>query len=175
VGPYLSTQSVLDIDPRMVQILGSATPLYVPNVQLRSGTTTQFQGAVAGVIGYRARIALDNGVTDRDGVYLAANYRYLHGMRYENDRLSLSLDTDSAGLLTVSPRTPAPVTLDRWSSTAGQGRAFDLGVGAVLGGWSVDLGANGVGNRIDWRDLTNVNYTLGNPFQGNSTFLERPV
>ena len=59
------------------------------------------------------------GVTDRDGIYLAANYRYLHGMRYEDDRLGLTLETDGAGLLTQSVRSPVPITLDRWSSTSG--------------------------------------------------------
>ena len=44
----------------------------------------------------------------------------------------------------------------------------------MLGGWSADVGANGIGNRIDWRDLTNVRYVLGNPFLGNSTFQEQP-
>ena len=48
----------------------------------------------------------------RDGLYVAFNYNYLHGFRYENVDTALRLDTDGTGLLTINAAggTPAAVT-----------------------------------------------------------------
>ena len=69
--------------------------------QLTAQNTTQGQLAMAIAGGYRGRFALAVGVgrgTEREGLYVAANYNYLHGFRYEDFDFRLRMDTDSAGL-----------------------------------------------------------------------------
>ena len=66
--------------------------------------------------------------SDRDGLYLAANFNYLYGLRYDAVDLGLRLDTDSTGLVTQSPAT-APLVLDR--TTSSRGRGFDVDFASV--------------------------------------------
>ena len=169
-GPYLSMQSDVSIDQQLIDILGAPSPLYLPNAQIRLSNADRGQMALAITGGYRGRFALPNGTSDRDGIYLAANYNYLRGFRYEDVNLALRLDTDRTGLLTLNPLLPSPLVVSRDNATKGTGRAVDLGVGAVVGPWEVGFGVNGVGNRIDWTGVERTTYTLGNPFLGNATF-----
>jgi hypothetical protein len=107
-----------------------------------------------------------------DGLYLAANYNYLRGLRYQDFGVTVRLDTDASGLLTFVPSRPPPVAVARQSSTSGQGFAIDLAVGAVLDHVEVGFSANGLGNRIEWTDVDRTTYTLPNLLSGNATFLE---
>jgi hypothetical protein len=171
-GPYMSMQTDVAIDQRLIDILGSPSPLYVPNAQIRVGNASRGQMAMAITGGYRGRFALPAGTSDRDGIYVAANYNFLRGFRYEDVNLALRLDTDGAGLLTYNPLLPSPLAVTRDNASSGLGRALDFGVGAVVDRWEVGFGVNGVANRITWTGVQRSTYSLGNPFLGDSTFLE---
>jgi hypothetical protein len=115
--------------------------------------------AIAG--GYRGRFAWPSGVgagSEREGLYLAANYNYLHGFRYEDIDFRLRMDTDPLGLLTVNPLLPSPLFVSRTNAESGRGMAVDVGVGAVVNNWELGFGANGLGNRINWTDVERTTY-----------------
>lgn len=171
-GPYVSMQNDANFDQQLIDILGSPSPIYIPNTQMRIGSATRGQMALAITGGYRGRFALPAGTSDRDGIYVAANYNYLHGFRYEDVNLALRLDTDATGMLTYSPFLPTPLLVTRENATSGTGRALDFGVGAVVNRWETGFGVNGVANRIDWTQVERTTYSLGNPFLGDSDFAE---
>ncbi|HEY3092255.1 MAG TPA: hypothetical protein VGJ52_04125 [Vicinamibacterales bacterium] len=171
-GPYLAMQTDVNFDQPLIDVLGSPTDLYVANAQMHLGSATRGQMAMAITGGYRGRFALPSSSSDRDGVYVAANYNYLHGFRYEDVDLALRLDTDRTGLLTVNPFLPSPLVVARENATSGTGRAIDLGVGLVMNRWETGFGVNGVANRITWTNVERTTYALGNPFLGHSTFVE---
>ena len=104
--------------------------------------------------GSRLRPASDSG-TDREGIYVAANYNHLHGLRYQDLDFRLRMDTDSVGLVTLNPNPalPPPLFISRTSADSGTGMAIDVGVGAVINNWELGFGANGIGNFIDWTDV----------------------
>ena len=170
-GPYLSMRAVAAIDPRVVDILASDDPLRFPNTQYLLGSDLQGQFAMAITGGYRARFDVGSG-SDRDGLYVAADYNYLHGFRYENADAALRLDTDAAGLLTINPFLPSPLAIVRTSAESGTGFAIDVGVAAVLNGVEVGFGVNGIANRINWTDVEQTTYLLGNLFLGQDDFVE---
>ena len=156
VGPYISARTNLEIDKGLTDILGSATPLYIPNRDLWIANQATGQLALAVTGGYRARFALpgqrSEGKTSRNGIYVGVNYHYLRGFRYEDTDLTIRFDTDADGLVTVDPQTD-PVILEYRNSRSGNGFAFDFGIGAVVNHWEFGFGANGIGNRINWNDL----------------------
>jgi hypothetical protein len=171
-GPYVSMQTDVNFDQQLIDILGSPSPMYIPNTQMRIGSATRGQMALAITGGYRGRFALPARTSDRDGIYVAANYNYLHGFRYEDVSMALRLDTDATGLLTYSPFLPTPLLVTRDNATSGTGRALDFGVGAVVNRWETGFGVNGVANRIDWTQVERTTYSLDNPFLGDSDFAE---
>ncbi len=171
-GPYMAMQTDVSIDQQLINILSSPSPLYIPNTQIRLGDATRGQMAMAVTGGYRGRFALPAGTSDRDGIYVAANYNFLRGFRYEDVSLALRLDTDRTGLLTINPLLPSPLVVTRYNAWSGIGRALDFGVGAVVDRWEVGFGVNGVANRINWTGVEQTTYSLGNPFLGDSNFLE---
>jgi hypothetical protein len=171
-GPYLAMQTDVLIDQQLIDILGAASPVYIPNTQIRLGNTTRGQMALAITGGYRGRFPLASATSDRDGIYVAANYNFLRGFGYEDVNLALRLDTNPAGLLTVNRLLPAPLLVTRSAASSGTGRALDFGVGAVVNRWEVGFGINGVANRINWTGVERTTYALGNPFLGDSDFVE---
>lgn len=166
-GPYFAMQTDVSFDQQLIDILGSETDVYVPNAQMPMGSTTRGQIAMAIVGGYRGRFALAGGTSDRDGVYLAANYNFLHGFRYEDVNLALRLDTDRTGLLTINPLLPSPVIVTRDNADSGTGHALDVGIGLVMNGWETGFGINGIANRINWTDVQRTTYSLNNLFAGS--------
>ena len=108
-----------------------------------------------------------------DGLYIGANYHYLHGFRYENFEPDARLDTNAQGLLTINPSLGLPVTITRSTSTEGRGFAVDVGVAAVIGPWEAGVGVNGIANRIDWRDVERTDYALDSLFTGGE-FVDLP-
>jgi len=171
-GPYLAMQTDVSFDQPLIDALGSPTDIYLRNAQMRLTTATRGQMAMAITGGYRGRYALPSSSSDRDGVYLAANYNYLHGFRYEDVNLALRLDTDAAGLLTINPSLPAPLIVTRDNATNGTGRAIDVGVGVVMNRWETGFGVNGIANRINWTNVERTTYSLANPLFGDSDFAE---
>jgi hypothetical protein len=171
-GPYLAMQTDVNFDQQLIDVLGAPTDMYLPNAQLTLGSATRGQMAMAITGGYRGRFALASGASDRDGIYVAANYNYLRGFRYEDVDLGLRLDTDRSGLLTVNPFLPSPLVVTRDNATTGTGRALDFGVGVVMNRWETGFGVNGVANRINWTNVERTTYSLGNPFLGESDFVE---
>jgi len=163
-GPYFSMASESQIDPALINMLAGAAPAYVPNARFTIRSLTESQMALAVTGGYRGRIALA-GRNEVDGLYVAANYHYLRGFRFDRFDLDTRFDTDGAGLVTVLPAT-APVSIDRVNSQSGHGFALDVGAAVALGGWTFGFGANGIANRIDWEELERHRYTLQSLFTG---------
>jgi hypothetical protein len=170
-GPYLSMRTAATIDPRVVDILESDTPLRFSNTRYDLGSDTFGQIAMAITGGYRGRFAAGTG-SDRDGIYVAADYNYLHGFRYEQVDAALRLDTDGAGILTINPLLPTPLQIVRTTAESGTGFAIDVGVAAVINGFEVGFGINGIANRINWDQVEQRTYLLGNLFLGQDDFIE---
>jgi hypothetical protein len=174
-GPYISMRTAPVIDERLIAILSEGPAVYVPNAQLTASDATQGQIAMSITGGYRGRFAWPAGVgagTEREGLYVGANYRYLHGFRYEDFDFSLRLDTNSAGLLTLNPALPPPLLVTRKSAESGTGMAIDLGVGAVIDRWEFGFGINGIANRIEWTDVEQTPYFHSNLFLGEGDLTE---
>ena len=174
-GPYISMRTASAIDESLTRILSVGEPVYLPNTTLNALNTTQGQFALAIAGGYRGRFAWAPGVgggTDREGLYLAANYNYLHGFRYEDIDFRLRMDTDGAGLLTVNPLLPPPLFVTRTSAESGAGMAIDVGVGAVVNNWEFGFGANGLANRIEWSDVERTSYFHANLLTGDGDLTE---
>jgi hypothetical protein len=173
-GPYLALRTALDVDPRLVNLLASATDVYIPNARLQLANATRGELALAFTGGYRGRYNLPLGSTAEalDGIYLAVDYNYLRGVHLEQVDASLALDTDAAGLLAVNLSAPPPVVLQRQHASSGHGLAVDVAAAVVVGGWQFGMSARGVGNRIDWSSSERLTYTLGNVFIGDSRFGE---
>ncbi|HET9191647.1 MAG TPA: hypothetical protein VFO21_02145 [Vicinamibacterales bacterium] len=171
-GPYLSMRALGTIDDRVIDILASEDPLRFPNTQYRLESNTQGQIAMAITGGYRGRFEIANPGSDRDGIYAAVNFNYLRGFRYEAADADLRLDTDGAGLLTINPLLPSPLAIVRTAADSGRGFAIDVGVAAVLNGFEVGFGVNGIANRINWTNAEQTTYLLGNLFLGQDDFVE---
>jgi hypothetical protein len=176
-GPYMAIRTTTNFDPQLTSLLASATPVVLRNAQLPVTNANDGQFAIAITGGYRGRMAWSPGIgsgSEREGLYLAANYNYLHGMRYENINLALRFDTDQNGLLTLVPNRPSPLIIDRREGTSGSGFSIDVGIGAVVDRWEVGFGVTGIANRIEWDDVMQTRYSLPNILSGNSDFIESP-
>jgi hypothetical protein len=157
-GPYLSLGTNLNFDQNLINIFSSATNVYMPNTTFLIGDDTTGQAALSITGGYRAKFPLPGGWQQssgggkRDGVYIAANYHYLHGLHYDTADLQMQFDTDSQGMVTLAPTT-TPIVVDRTTSHSGRGFALDLATTIAVGHWEFGMGVDGIGNRIDWSDL----------------------
>ena len=173
-GPYVALRAGLSTDDQLTSILGSASPVYIPNARLVLGGESELQAAMAVTLGYRGKFSWPEGFgagTPRDGLYVALNYNLLRGLLYESVNTSLRLDTDGAGLLTLNPFLPSPLMAQREHSSSGRGMAIDFGVGAVLGKWEYGVGVNGLANHIVWSGTQQTTYTLGNLLSGSANFV----
>lgn len=173
-GPYFATQTTTTVDERLRTLLASETPVVVANTDFRIDNATANQMALSVIGGYRARFALPGTSSERSGVYVAANYRYLYGFLYEDFGLGLRLDTDRAGLVMVNPTT-APLEITRLHASSGRGVAIDVGVGAVLDRIEFGFGANGIANRIDWKNVDRRRYTIQSLVTGGDFLESLPI
>ena len=176
-GPYLSMRIDSGIDDRLTQMLGADERVYFPNAQLTTRNATLGQAALAITGGYRGRFAWPSGVglgTEREGLYVAANYHYLHGFRYEDVDFQLRMDADRDGLLTLDPFLSPPLLITRTNASSGTGMAVDAGVGAVVNHWELGFGVNGIGNRIDWTDVERTMYFHANLLTGSGDLIKTP-
>ena len=82
-GPVLLDVYVGRDRSALAAVFASPTPVYMPNTSyyMSNDTLSQFALAVTG--GYRARISRAGG-GELDGLYIGANYHYLHGFGYEH-------------------------------------------------------------------------------------------
>jgi hypothetical protein len=164
-GPYFSVQTEAQIDPALVDVLASPTPTFRPNTTFQLGALTAEQMALAITGGYRGRISLPNRAAETDGVYVAANYHYLRGFRYDRFDIATRLDTDVAGMLTARPGTTG-VSIGRLASSSGNGFAIDLGTAVALDQWTFGFGASGLANRLEWDEMERARYSLQSLFGG---------
>jgi hypothetical protein len=109
----------------------------------------------------------------RDGVYLAANYRYLRGFMYLQPDVAVRFDSDSQGLLTINPTT-TPIEIADLEGDKGTGRAVDVGVQVVRDRWEGGVGVNGIANQIDWTELTLKRFTQTSLLNGGD-FIEQTI
>ena len=175
-GPYFALKTDNRFDDDLVDILDSTDDVYIPNANLfvTSQTTPQFALALTG--GYRARIAgpsLSALGSDRNGIYLAANYHYLFGFRYEDYNMAIRFDTDGQGLVTVAPTT-LPLAIGRHTSSRGRGMAVDVGTVLVVDRWDFGFGINGIGNQITWTGVEREGFFLESLVDGGS-FIQVPL
>ncbi len=175
-GPYLSVDTTLNIDQQLIDILSSDVALSFPNTTFNIGTLFSEQLALATTFGYRARVGLPGGAnqSDRDGLYLAIDYHYLYGFRYDDIDFDLQFDTEPSGLPLIFPNpgfvtllpTTTPLVIDRLSSTSGRGFAIDVAVSGVSDRWEVGGDVRGIANRMTWTDFEGERLQLGSLLQG---------
>jgi hypothetical protein len=158
-GPYLSIGTTLSFDQQLLDIFSSSTDVYLPNTTFSIADTTSGQAAMSITGGYRARVSVPGFEGSKDGVYIAADYNYLHGIHYDSADLDVRFDTDSQGLVTLAPTT-SPIVIDRTMSRKGRGFAIDLATAVIKGPWEVGGSVDGIGNHINWNEMTARQYVL---------------
>jgi hypothetical protein len=177
-GPYLSARTSFNVDENLRQILASNTDVRLANSSFGLTDTSSGQGAISLTLGYRGHIPLpgDVGVSSapaREGIYFSADYHHLLGLRYDSADMAFRFDTDSSGLVTLSPTT-IPAVIDHSYSNSGRGFALDMALGVVANRWSFGFGANGIANRMDWKDVAREQWTVQNLLAG-ADFSNRPL
>lgn len=169
-GPYLSLGTSLGFDNDLIGLLAGSADTYAPNTTYAIDNQTDTQAAMAFTGGYRMKLPVPGGNTSRDGIYLAANYNQLYGIRYEEFDLAIQLETDANGLLDTNN----PVVVDRLYSSNGKGRSLDFAAAFVINGWDFTGSIEGLGNHMDWRDLGAKRYSLADVTSG-AGFTETPL
>ena len=177
-GPYFAFNTALGVDPKLTDILSSATAKYYPNSTFQIVDGSAVQLALSITFGYRARLAFpgesaSGGGPNRDGIYVAFNYRYLKGFQYLQPDTTVRFDTDGQGFVAINPAT-TPLNINDLQATSGKGRAVDVGIEVVRDHFEVGVGFNGIGNQIDWTDLTLKRFTLTSLTQG-SDFVQQTL
>jgi hypothetical protein len=167
-GPYLAARARADVESELVSVLNSPVDTYRPAASLgiSGGETNQLAVAITG--GYRARFPFfsqDGTAAGRNGMYAAANFHYLQGLRFDEFAANLQFETDSFGLVSPAPQTP-PFAIDWRTSSHGRGMALDAGVAFVVNRWDFGVGVGGVGNRITWTQIERHHVSLSNLFGG---------
>jgi hypothetical protein len=176
-GPYLTASTNLAIDPSLLANWSGASNGIPTSASLYFDNLTQSQAAVSVTGGYRGRYgspkvlkSKDGG--DNDGVYVSANYHYIHGLHYDSDVSNARFDTDTAGLIALTVPAQPPVVVDRTWSNSGTGRAVDFGTNLVMGPWDFNVSANGVGNQIVWDNPVHSQYALSFLLNGMNSGLD---
>jgi len=172
-GPYFSMRTAADIDEDLIDILSSDVDVYRPNDRFNIAIFSRDQMAAALTGGYRGRYPVAALTGERDGVYVALDYNFLLGFRYEDFDTVLRLDTDSQGLLTFNPFAGLPLVFERDRSSSGRGQAFDVGVGVVADRVEAGFGVKGIANRIEWTGIERTTHSLASLFTG-AAFIESP-
>ncbi len=168
-GPYLAARAFAVFDSELVEVLNGSGDRYIPAATLGIGGGETDQLALSITGGYRARFPVfvqDGAEAGRNGMYVAANYHYLHGVRFDDFNAKLQLETDSVGLVSSTPQGP-PFTLEWQTSSKGRGLALDFGVTFVRNRWDFGVGVSGVANRINWSKITRHHVALVSLLDGN--------
>ncbi len=168
-GPYISLQTDVHFDPKLISILSSPVNVAVPaNTTLTATNNALEQAAVAITGGYRAKFAFPPSHSVRDGLYVALNLNYLYGLRADTADLNLRILTDAAGLVAISPANLVPLTINHMNSNHGRGFSADAGFEVISHGWEFGFGADGIANRINWSNNHLKQFTMANLFTGAS-------
>ena len=168
-GPYLAARAFALFDSELTRVLNGSGDEYIPAATLGVGGGETDQLALSITGGYRARFPMfvqDNAEAGRNGMYVAANYHYLHGLRFDDFNAQLQLKTDSAGLVSSTPQAP-PFMLEWQTSSTGRGMALDFGVTFVRNRWDFGAGVSGVANRINWSKIRRHEVALVSLLNGN--------
>ena len=173
-GPYLAADAHAEFDSELVSVMNSEVDTYVPDASfgIGGGETDQLALAITG--GYRARFPLfsqdgTGAAAGRNGMYVAANFHYLLGLRLDDFNATLQFDTDSLGLVSPNPPT-RPFAIDWHTSSKGHGMALDVGVAFAVNRWDFGFGVGGIANRITWSQIKRHNVSLLS-FFGNTEFV----
>jgi hypothetical protein len=167
-GPYLAARAHAEFENGLVNLLSSPVDTYIPDASLGIGGGETSQLAIAITGGYRARFPLFSGegaAAGRNGLYVAANYHYLQGVRLDDISANLQLDTDSFGLVLPNPPS-SPFDLEWNTSSTGRGMAVDVGAAMVVGRWDFGFGVGGIANRINWTQIERHHVSLLSFFGG---------
>ena len=167
-GPYLAARAHADFGAELVNLLESPVDSYLPAASLGIGGGETDQLALAITGGYRARFPFfsqQGTAAGRNGIYVAANYNYLRGLRLDDVSASLQFETDPNGLVLPNPPT-TPFDLDWNTSSTGRGMAVDVGTTFVVNRWDFGFGVGGIANRINWRDIERHRVSLVSFFGG---------
>ena len=167
-GPYLGALAHAEFESELVSLLNSPVDTYFPSAGfgIGGGETDQLALAITG--GYRARFpyfSREGAGAGRNGMYVAANFHYLYGLRFDEFTANLQFETDPIGLLLPNPTTP-PFSLDWHTSSKGHGMAIDAGVEFVVNRWDFGFGMGGIANRINWTQIERHNVSLQSLFGG---------
>ena len=154
-GPYYGSTANVETTDELVNLLNSPVQTYVPGASMgiSGGEISQLALAITG--GYRARFPFfvrQGTASSRNGMYVAANFHYLQGLRLDTFDATLQFETDSLGLVVPQPSTP-PFNLEWETSSSGHGMAADVGVAFVVNRWDFGFGVGGIGNHITWTDI----------------------
>ena len=150
-------------------ILNASGNRYIPAATFGLAGGERHQLAVAITGGYHARFpmfAQDGEGARRNGMYVAANYHHLWGLRMDDFDARLQLETDSAGLISPHPQAP-PFRLGWQASRDGRGLAMDFGVAFVRNRWDFGVGVGGVANRLTWSEIERHEVGLVSLHDGN--------
>jgi hypothetical protein len=173
-GPYLSMGTAFKIDDGLLNVLAGQTSS-LPNTSLSISNTTTGQGAASFTVGYRAQFVRKNQAQGLGGkkIYVASDYHYIHGLRYDTADMKFKFDTDASGLLTDNSTGDAAV-VDHFYSSSGRGHAVDVAAGATSSHWQVAVAANGIGNRIEWTGVRAERLLLDSLLHGGS-YVKQPL
>ena len=167
-GPYLAARAHAEFASELVNLLESPVDSYLPaaNPGISGGETDQLALAITG--GYRARFPFfsqEGTAAGRNGIYVAANYHYLQGLRLDDISANLQFETDSFGLVLPNPLT-SPFDLEWHTSSSGRGMAVDAGVAFAVNRWDFGFGVGGIANRINWTQIKRHHVSLLSFFGG---------
>jgi len=167
-GPYLAARAHAEAESELVNLLNSPVDRYFPDAGfgIGGGETDQLAAAITG--GYRARFpyfSQKGAAAGRNGMYVAANFHYLQGLRLDAFDANLQFETDLAGLVLPNPASP-PLSVDWHTSSHGRGMAVDAGVEFVVNRWDFGFGVGGIANRITWTDIERHHVSLPRFFGG---------
>lgn len=166
-GPYLAMGTAFKIDTALSSVLSGQTPS-LANSSMAINNTTTGQGALSFTLGYRGQFTFQGGAQSprNKRILIATDYHFIHGLRYDTANMQFQFDTGASGLLTDSSTGNAAI-LDHYFSRSGRGYAVDISAAAMTSNWQIALGANGIGNRIDWTGVRADRLTLSSLFNGN--------
>jgi hypothetical protein len=88
--------------------------------------------------------------------------------------MDANFKTDSAGLLSLTPDAAA-IDIAHLTATRGHGKAIDVGGSVLADRWEFGGGVNGIGNRIDWRNIVRKRIVAASLIDGHEPIVTPPL